>query len=266
MSSAANLVSFDSDSEQDDEVSYFDENFSSEHLELGADPSTFQGDLRLRMMPTRRGLASAGQYEFPRCRTAHCAGCRAETCGELQNRGVITASDTCSQCHVDRPELCIRRGQCINFSAQQASYFVAAQQLVVPPSPPPAAPTLPAASPLPPGTIETIPKDEEHLYGVESEEERQRHDQLLGDSILARVEATLEHTHLSSQEQQVAEGVHLQSVLEQQLAGGAEGGEVEQGAEVEAEQSSQVQIDTPLSSSGQDTPSVRPRLILTAFY
>ena len=189
MSSAANLASLGSDSKED--KSYFDENFSSEHLELGADPSTFQGDLRLR----------------------------------------------------------------------QASYFIAAQQLVVPPSPPPAAPTLQAASPLPPATIETIPKDEEHLYGTTSEEDRRRYDQLLEDSILAR---TLEQTHLSSHEQQLAEGVHLQSVLEQQLAEGAEGGEVEQGAEVEAEQSSQVQIDIPLSSSEQVTPSVRPRLILTS--
>ena len=74
MASAANLVSFNSDSEPDDEATYFDETFSSEHLELGADPFPLQGDLRLRMRPTRRNIAMAGQYKFPRCLTAHCAG------------------------------------------------------------------------------------------------------------------------------------------------------------------------------------------------
>ena len=265
MASAANIVSFDSDSEPEDEATYFDENFSSEHLELGADPFPLRGDLRLRMMPTRRNVALAGQYNFPRCHTTHCGGCRTESCRELQTQGVITPSDVCSQCHVGRSELCIRRGQCINFSQQQADYFVAAQQLVLPPSPSPAAPTLRAASPLPPGKIETIPKDQEHLYGEVTEEERQRHQQLIEDSVLARVEATLEQTHLSSQDQQVPEEVQLQGVLEEQLAGGAVGGKVEQGAEVVAEQSSQVQTDTPLRGTEQVTPpSVRPRLILTS--
>ena len=79
MASAANLVSFNSDSEPDDEATYFDETFSSEHLGLGADPFPLPGDLRPQMRPTRRNVAMAGEHNFPRCLTALCAGCRTYT-------------------------------------------------------------------------------------------------------------------------------------------------------------------------------------------
>ena len=88
---------------------------------------------------------------------------------------------------------------------------------------------------------------------------------MLDDSVFARMEASLEQTHISGQEQQVSDEVQLQAALEEQLAGGAVGGKVEQSAEVVVEQSSQVQSDTPLRGTDPVTPpSVRPRLILTS--
>ena len=51
MASAANLVSFNSDSEPDDDATYFEETFSSEHLGLGADPFPIPGELHLQMRP-----------------------------------------------------------------------------------------------------------------------------------------------------------------------------------------------------------------------
>ena len=88
---------------------------------------------------------------------------------------------------------------------------------------------------------------------------------MLDDSVLARMEASLEQTHLSSQEQQVSEEVQLQGALEEQVTGGAVGGKVEQGAEVVAEQLDQVPIETPLRGTDPVTPlSVRPKLNLTA--
>ena len=155
MASAANLVSFNSDSEPDDDATYFEETFSSEHLGLGADPFPLPGELHPRMRPTRRNVAMAGEYKFPRCLAAHCAGCRALTCGELQMQGNLGQNDGCPQCQVDRIDLCHRRGQCIHFNQQQATLFASTQQLVLPPASSPA-PSLRPASPLPPGKIETI--------------------------------------------------------------------------------------------------------------
>ena len=206
----------------------------------------------------------AGEYKFPHCLAAHCAGCRTYSCGELQMQGNLGPNDSCAQCQVDRIDLCHRRGQCVNFTQQQANLFASTQQLVLPPASSPA-PSLRPASPLPPGKIETIPRGQEHLYGEKPEEDAQRHQQMLDDSVLARTMTSLEQTHISGQAQQVSEEVQLQVALEEQLVDGAVGGAVDQSAGVAVEQASQVQSDPHLLGTDPVTPqSVRPKLLLTA--
>ena len=116
MASAANLVNLDSDSEPDDEGTYFEETFSSSHLGLGADPLPVPGEPHLHMRQTRRSSAMAGEYTFARCRTGHCVGCRALTCRDLQMQGNLGINEGCPQCQVERPDLCHRRGPCIHFN------------------------------------------------------------------------------------------------------------------------------------------------------
>ena len=44
MASAANLVNLNSDSEPEDDGTYFEETFSSSHLNIGADPLPVPGE------------------------------------------------------------------------------------------------------------------------------------------------------------------------------------------------------------------------------
>ena len=302
MASAANLVSLNSDSEPEDDGTYFEETFSSEHLGLGADPFPVPGELHLHMRQTRKTIAMAGEYTFARCRTGHCGGCRAFTCGELQMQGNLGQNDGCPQCQVDRTDLCHRRGPCIHFNQQQVTLFASTQQLVstsatdsesnqhqgqqarapaalrrlhpfnmpgnkelVLPTVSSPAPSLRPASPLPPGTIHTIPRGQEHLFSDNPEADAQRHQQMLDDSVLARTMTSLEQTHISGQAQPVPEEVQVQVALEEQLVDGAVGGAVDQSAGVAVEQASQVQVDPHSLGTDPVTPqSVRPKLLLTA--
>ena len=129
MASAANLVNLNSDSEEDDET-YFEETFSSSHLNIGADPLPVPGEPLLHMRQTRRSIAMAGEYTFGRCRTGHCAGCHTFTCRDLQRQGNMGVNEECPQCQVERTDLCLRRRPCIHFDQQQVTLFTSAQQQV----------------------------------------------------------------------------------------------------------------------------------------
>ena len=241
MASAANLVNLDSDSEPDDEGTYFEETFSSSHLNLGADPLPVPGEPHLHMRQTRRSIAMTGEYTFARCRTGHCAGCQALTCRDLQMQGNLGINEGCPQCQVERPDLCHRRGPCIHFNQQQVTLFASAQQqvstgatgadphqgqqaraptalrrlhphnqpghkeLVLPAAASPEPPLRPA-SPLPPATIHTIPRSHEHLFSNNPEADAQRQQQMLDDNVLAR---TLDQTHLSGQAQPMPEHIQV---------------------------------------------------------
>ena len=130
MASAANIVNLNSDSEPEDDGTYFEETFSSSHLNLGADPLPVPGEPVLHVRQTRNSVAMAGEYTYNRCRAGHCVGCNTFTCRDLQRQGNMGVNEECPQCQVDRTDLCLRRRPCIHFNQQQVTLFTSAQQQV----------------------------------------------------------------------------------------------------------------------------------------
>ena len=252
MASAANIVNLNSDSEPEDDGTYFEETFSSSHLNLGADPLPVPGEPVLHVRQTRNSMAMAGEYTYGRCRAGHCVGCNTFTCRDLQRQGNMGVNEECPQCQVDRTDLCLRRRPCIHFNQQQVTLFTSAQQQV-PTGRTSADPhqdlqagapaalrrlrnhnqpghqelVLPAAasqdssprpvSPVRPATIHTIPRGQEHLWTNNPEADAQRQQQILNDGLLAR---TLEQTHLSGPEQLPPEHLQVQAVLADSLVSG----------------------------------------------
>ena len=278
MASAANLVNLNSDSEPEDDGTYFEETFSSSHLNIGADPLPVPGEPILHMRQTRNSMALAGEYTFGRCRTGHCGGCHIFTCRELQRQGNMGVNEECPQCQVERTDLCHRRRPCIHFNQHQVTLFTSAQRQVStggtsadphqdpqagasailrrlrPHNQPghqelvlPAAasqdPSLRPVSPVRPATIHTIPRSQEHLFTNDPEAEMQRQQQMLEDSVIAR---TLDQTRLSGQEQPIPEHLQVQAALADTLVGGDARGTADQGAGAAVEQASQVQPEEGL--------------------